>query len=153
MTKYLLDSNIISYVQDSDSPFYDAVNEKLELLNDDDEVMISILTLYEHEYGMSYANDKQLKERLEKIKNTILELFYIMPLSQKGAEIFGELKACYKRNSDKKFKKGFLEKHNVDFMIASSAIDFDAVLVSNDKIFKRIQSIFPKLRLEDWTKQ
>ena len=41
MDKYLLDSNIISYIQDSDSPFYETVNEKLELLNDNDEVMIS----------------------------------------------------------------------------------------------------------------
>ena len=151
MAKYLLDSNIISYFQDSDSPFYETVNENLESLNDNDEVMISILTLYEHEFGMSYANDEQLKERLKKVKNTILQLFYIIPLSEEGAKTFGELKACYRRNTDKKLKKGFLEKHNVDFMIASSAIAFDAVLVSNDKLFKKIQSIFPRLRLEDWT--
>jgi hypothetical protein len=36
-------------------------------------------------------------------------------------------------------------------MIASSAIDFGAVPVSNDKIFKQIQSIFPRFMLEDWT--
>jgi predicted nucleic acid-binding protein len=151
MAKYLFDSNIVSYLQDSESPFYEAVSEKLELLNNDDEVMISILTLYEHQYGMSYADDRQLKERLEKVKNTILQLFYIMPLSINGAEIFGEIKASYKRNSDKKLKKGILEKHNVDFMIASSAIDYEAVLISNDKIFKQIQILFPKLMLEDWT--
>ena len=80
-----------------------------------------------------------------------LQLFYIMPLSINGAEIFGEIKASYKRNSDKKLKKGILEKHNVDFMIASSAIDYEAVLISNDKIFKQIQILFPKLMLEDWT--
>jgi predicted nucleic acid-binding protein len=151
MTKYLLDSNIISYCQDSNSPFYDTVNKKLELLNDDDEVMISVLTLYEHEFGVFDTSDQQLKKRLQNVKNTILDLFYVMPLSQDGAEIFGELKAYYKINSDKNLKKGFLEKHNVDFMIASSAIYFNAILVSNDKIFKRIQSIFPRLIVEDWT--
>jgi hypothetical protein len=36
-------------------------------------------------------------------------------------------------------------------MIASSAIDFGAVLISNDKILKQIQSLFPQLMLEDWT--
>ena len=74
MAKYLFDSNIVSYLQDSEFPFYEAVSEKLELLNNDDEVMISILTLYEHQYGMSYADDRQLKERLEKVKNTILAI-------------------------------------------------------------------------------
>jgi hypothetical protein len=44
---------------------------------------------------MSHTDNKQLKERLAKVKNTILQLFYIMPLSKEGAEIFGELKASY----------------------------------------------------------
>ncbi|MBF0552907.1 MAG: hypothetical protein HQK60_20520 [Deltaproteobacteria bacterium] len=57
MKKYLLDSNIVSYMNDPESPFFDAVNKRLAAVSDQDEITISILTPYEHYYGLAKAND------------------------------------------------------------------------------------------------
>jgi predicted nucleic acid-binding protein len=43
-----------------------------------------------------------------------------------------------------------VDRHDVDFILASSAIAEDAVLVSNDKIFLSVRDIEPTLRLENW---
>lgn len=47
-------------------------------------------------------------------------------------------------------KKEDLMKHNVDFILATTAITEDIVLVSNDQIFRDIQEVSPGLRLENW---
>jgi predicted nucleic acid-binding protein len=43
-----------------------------------------------------------------------------------------------------------LDQHNIDLILASSAIAEDATLVSNDKIFLSIKEIEPTLKLENW---
>lgn len=43
-----------------------------------------------------------------------------------------------------------LDQHNIDFILASSAIAEEAVLVGNDKIFLLIRDVEPALRLENW---
>ena len=44
---YLLDTNIISYLTDPQSPYRAKVKERLFSLSEDDSVAVSILTLYE----------------------------------------------------------------------------------------------------------
>jgi predicted nucleic acid-binding protein len=36
-------------------------------------------------------------------------------------------------------------------ILASTAIEIGAILVSNDKIFRKIQEVQPDLQLENWT--
>jgi predicted nucleic acid-binding protein len=43
-----------------------------------------------------------------------------------------------------------LKKNDFDFLIASSAIAHEAILISNDKIFGIIQDIEPSLAHENW---
>ena len=54
MTLYLLDTNTISYLSDSDSPFHSRAKRRLGGLPSGDEGVISVLTLYELTYGFSY---------------------------------------------------------------------------------------------------
>ncbi|MGD9732721.1 MAG: type II toxin-antitoxin system VapC family toxin [Desulfamplus sp.] len=86
-----MDTNIISYLEDSNSSFYNVLIDKIGSLDDSDIVSISVLSLYEYEYSITHA-DEILREELQKTKNTIKEIFQVLPLTIEGAEIFGRLK-------------------------------------------------------------
>lgn len=78
-------------------------------------------------------------------------------MSQKGAEIFGELKSAYRhrlekdRNLKKKEMEKHLDYHSIDLIIASSALEQGTILVSNDSIFTIFEEIYPDLKVENWT--
>lgn len=44
-----------------------------------------------------------------------------------------------------------LQRHAIDCMIASTALDRGATLVSNDALFGRLAKLNPALRVADWT--
>ncbi|MBF0495337.1 MAG: PIN domain-containing protein [Deltaproteobacteria bacterium] len=160
MRKYLLDSNIISYLYDAKSPFRDAIKKNLTSVAEEDEVVVSILTIYEHYYGMAKAesaNDADLVERLEKACSILLKKFPILPLSIAGAKEFGKLKDEYRKILEKvitkkKDLKKHLERKSIDLMLAGSAIAENAIFVSNDEIFETIKEMRPDFRLENWTR-
>ncbi len=146
--KYLLDTNILSYLEEQASPFHAKTKERLFRLSDEDEIFIPILILYELRYSVSAASPEKT-ERLKALVRSYLEQFPVLHLAEKGAEIFGDIKAKY-RDERPGINQKALDQHNIDFILASSAIAEDAVLVSNDKIFLAIKDIEPSLKLENW---
>ncbi|MCP4353396.1 MAG: type II toxin-antitoxin system VapC family toxin, partial [Desulfobacterales bacterium] len=50
--KYILDTNIITYLHEQSSPFHNKVKNNLSSLCDDDKVYVSVFSLYEIEYGI-----------------------------------------------------------------------------------------------------
>ena len=146
MAKFLLDTNILSYLEDPSSLFHGSVKKKISRLNDEDSLCISILSIYELQYGLHKAEGK-LRKSINKSLETAMKL-PIIPLNLKGAAVFGELKSRHKTAS-----RIDVERHNFDFMIAGSAIAAGAVLVSNDKIFERIAELHEDFRLENWAQE
>ena len=57
--KYLLDSNTVSDFYDKFSTGYPKISQQLSALTDAESVYISILTLYELEYGHANAPDEK----------------------------------------------------------------------------------------------
>ena len=53
MTKYLLDTNIPVYLEDPDSSFHHPVKERCQQLQDEDQVFVSVLSLYELYYAVA----------------------------------------------------------------------------------------------------
>jgi len=151
---YLLDTNIISYLTDSKSPYRNAVKEKLFSLSEKDRVAVSIITLYELAYGLATLekskkdknniNEKLFESGIEFIK----EYLDIFPLSVEEIDIFGKIKAKYKEQTGINTKA--LKKNDLDFLIASTAISQGAVLVSNDGIFEDIVEYGFGLEFEEW---
>lgn len=151
---YLLDTNIISYLTDSKSPHRQSVKDKLFSLSAEDRVAVSIVTLYELAYGLatfektkkddSDRDEKLFKSGIEFIK----EYLEIFPLSVEEIDIFGKLKAKYKQETGINTKA--LKKNDLDFLIASTAISQEAVLVSNDGIFGDIVNYGFGLKFEEW---
>ena len=59
-------------------------------------------------------------------------------------------KATYRKDTG--IQKKPLKKHDVDFILSSTAVEYDLIIVSNDTIFQKIQEIFNNLQVENWTK-
>jgi predicted nucleic acid-binding protein len=121
--------------------------EKLASLPDGSEVSFSMISAYEYQHGIAKAR-KSIAENLKKAWQTFLELFEVLPLTLKGAEIFGEIKTQYEKYTG--IGKKEIKRHNADFILASTAIEKDAAIVSDDKIFEIIQRFYPSLKVENW---
>jgi len=145
---YLLDSNTLSDLYNASAPAHPKILQCLSTLTDADKVCFSILSLYEFEYG--FANAPESKK--VRIRQKIIQMqkdFCCLSLTPQGAELFGLLKKSIKdlRNLNQEN----LKKHNIDLMMISTAITENCMLVSADKIFTDIQTVFADLTTEDWT--
>jgi predicted nucleic acid-binding protein len=49
------------------------------------------------------------------------------------------------------YHENILDRATVDLVIASTAIESNTILVSNDDIYGRVQSLWPDFRWENWT--
>ncbi len=145
--KYILDTNIVSYSINRHAHFHKNVIARLSSLAENDAVCISVLTLYEAEYGALSVTEEH-RERVIKAREIMRRLFDIIPVSENGAEIFGRIKKAYRQKTN--MPRKLLDQHNIDLILASSAIAEDATLVSNDKIFLDIKDIEPSLKMENW---
>lgn len=145
--KYLLDGNIITELEDRTKPCYKVIRSKLASLSDEDCAYISIISAYEYQDGIAKAAEP-LSENLKNAWQTFLDLFELLPLTLKGAEIYGEIKTLYEKHTG--IGKKEIKRHTVDFILASTAIAAEAIIVSDDRIFEKIRDIYPSLLLENW---
>ncbi len=145
--KYLLDSETISDLSNRKSSAYTNLNAKLRSMNDDDIIYVSVITLYELEYGYANADDS-IREIIREKNNSVVDQFTILPLNKEGSIIFGKLKAIFV--NDKKLNKKSAKRHNVDIILACAAIFEKCVLVSKDKIFPELKRLYPEFQCESW---
>jgi predicted nucleic acid-binding protein len=152
MAKYLFDTNTISTLFDisgKENENNDHLCSKLQSLKNHDEIYISILTLYELEYGYEKAPNS-IKPKIRFIINQIKLRFPILPLSQEGSQFWFTKKRSNHRK--KSFKKQ-ASKHNIDIILASTALVESCILVSDDSIYSEyLQKIDQNLNTENWTK-
>ncbi len=152
MNKYILDTDVVSYLRDRESIYHSQVVEHLSRLNDDDIVGISAMSIYELTYGMDSFKDEKLKMIF---KNALKFLkqdsdVNIFPLDANGASFFSQLKLQYKNATG--IAANDAKKNDFDLVIASIAMGQEAILVSNDGIFKRLAELEPKSKYENWLK-
>ena len=150
MNKYILDTDIVSYLWDEKSVHHQKVVEHLNRLNDEDILGISVMSIYELTYGMDSFKDEKLKaifkNALEFLKND--QDANIFSLDANGATFFSQLKLKYKKATGIKSKEA--KKNDLDLVIASIAMGQDAILISNDKIFEKLTELEPKFKWENW---
>lgn len=143
MRTYLLDTNIVSYLADPSSPFHERVADAIRSLPDESRLAISLLTLYELTYGQ--VRDPGRRHLLAIVRE---EGVGVLAPSEAGAEIFAGLKDAYRLHTGARDRE--LVRHNVDLILASTAIVEGAVLVSNDGIFAALSRLEPRLEVENW---
>jgi predicted nucleic acid-binding protein len=140
MARYLLDTNTLSYLIDTAAAGHAAVHARLASLADTDEVALSVLSLYELHHWFAYDPAAFAAAR------EIIGSFPVLPLPEAGAAVFGALL----RDLRPEIGRGDIQRHAVDCMIAVTALDRSAVLVSNDALFGRLAKLDPALRLANW---
>lgn len=145
--RYLLESDGLSDLYDPEAPSHEAVTRRLSLLEDSDQVFLSILALYELEYGFANASEEKKPVIRQRISDA-QEDFPVLPLTAEAARLFGSFKASLRRM--RQLSDRGAKAHNIDLMIAATAITEDCVLISEDSIYPDVQRLFPDLKLESW---
>lgn len=145
--RYLLDSDALSDLYDPEAPGHEKVTQRLASLESSDQVFISILSLYELEYG--FANAPEVKKpAIRKRISDAQKDFLLLPLTPEGADLFGHIKKGLRQLRQLNDKKS--KSHNIDLMIAATAISEECVLVSLDAIYPDVQQLHASLKVESW---
>jgi tRNA(fMet)-specific endonuclease VapC len=131
--KYILDTNILVAVLNGQK---EAV-ESLDSLGIEHEAVLSVIVFGELCYGA--LSSARTAENLAKI-NGLAAVLVLAPVDRAVARRFAEVKALLRRAG--------IAKSDADLFIAATALELDAVLVTNDRALH--DSSIPGLKLENW---
>lgn len=144
---YLLDSDSLSDLYEPVSSGHQSITQRIASLSNTDLVVVSILSLYEMEYG--YANaPEDIRPAIRRRISAAQSHFSLLPLTPEAARLFGTLKA--RLATLRRLSKKASKSHNVDLMMAATAITEGCTLISADGIYSDLQQIDPTLRVENW---
>jgi tRNA(fMet)-specific endonuclease VapC len=130
--RYLLDTNTASYVIKGNIP---GVRERL-LKIPMAEVAISVVTEAELRFGAARKPEaKQLGTAIEEFLLRVES----QPWDSDAAKHYASLRATLEREGE--------PMGNLDMMVAAQALAKQLVLVTHDRVFRRVK----RLRIEDWT--
>lgn len=130
---YLLDTNTCSYIIKGNRPHVREHLVKVPI----SEISISAVTEAELRFGVVRLSDaKSLKIAVEEF----LRRVEILAWDPKAAVEYARLRTTLETAGQ--------PIGNLDLMIAAQAASIDAVLVTSDRVFRRIHG----LTIEDWTK-
>jgi len=130
MTRYMLDTNTVSYLMRGHNAVGKAVFSK-----DYDDLCISSMTEAELLYGLSRRPEAT---RRAQTVHEFLDRIESLPWARKEAVCYGRLRADMERSGK--------NLQPTDMFIAAHAFSIGAVLVTSDLAFRHV----PGLEVEDW---
>jgi tRNA(fMet)-specific endonuclease VapC len=128
---YLLDTNTVSYVIKGNFP---RVRERL-LKIPMSQVGISVITEAELRFGLAR---KPEAKKLKMVVEEFLLRVEVLPWDSEAAQHYAGTRAALELKGE--------PIGNLDLMIAAQALAAGAVLVTSDRVFRRVKG----LKLEDW---
>jgi tRNA(fMet)-specific endonuclease VapC len=131
--RYLLDTNTCSYIIKANVP---RVRERLMRVPMA-EVGISVVTEAELRFGVERRPEAVT---LKKVVEEFLQLVEVLPWNSEVARHYASIRAALEREVE--------PMGNLDLMIAAQAVAGEAVLVTHDQVFRRVNG----LRCDDWSK-
>lgn len=131
MARYLLDTNTASYAIKGNVP---RVRERLLRIPVSD-VAISVITEAELRFGVLRRPDAK---RLNVVVEEFLRFAEVKPWDSDAALRYAELRTALEHEGR--------PMGNLDMMIAAHALALGTVLVTNDRVFRRVKG----LKVEDW---
>lgn len=131
--RYLPDTNILIAAFNAE----DNVKSALNALNPEDEVLLSVVVWAELHFGALCS--AKMDENLKRIK-ALCSTLPLVEISYKKAARFAVLKA--------ELRKRGLSKSDLDLLIAASAIEENAVLVTDDNAL--LDNSVPGLVVQNW---
>jgi tRNA(fMet)-specific endonuclease VapC len=133
MIRYLLDTNTASYAIKGNVA---RVREQLLKIAMAD-VGISVITEAELRFGVARLPSAI---RLKDLVEEFLLRVEVLPWNSAAANRYAEIRAALERSGK--------PMGNMDMLIAAHALSVEAVLVTHDRVFRRVKG----LKLEDWSK-
>jgi len=130
---YLLDTNVASYVIKGNIPQVRQRLVKVPLAS----VAISVVTEAELRFGVAR---KPEAARLKIAVEEFLLRINVSPWDSEAAKQYAHVRSALEVSGE--------PMGNLDLMIAAHALSIQAVLVTNDRVFRRVK----QLQIEDWTK-
>lgn len=130
MIKYILDTNIVSYILRKNPIVLDKLKQ-LPIAA----LFISSITEGELQFGLAKKPDAKV---LHAMVEEFLKYVEVLPWNTDTAKAYGYLRASLE-NQGKSIS-------SLDLLIAAHAISLNAVLVTNDLAFQNIES----LKIENW---
>jgi len=131
--RYFLDTNTASYVIKGNFP---RVRERL-LKVPMSEVGISVVTEAELRFGVVRLPEAT---KLKIVVEEFLLRVEVLPWNSEAAQHYARIRAMLEREGE--------PMGNLDMMIAAQAMAAEAVLVTHDRVFRRVKG----LKVEDWSK-
>ena len=131
--RYLLDTNTVSYVIKGNFPH---VRQRLMQVPIR-EVGISVITEAELRFGVARLPQAT---KLAIVVEEFLRRVEVLGWDSQAAQRYAQLRAALEEHGE--------PMGNLDLMIAAQAIAADAILVTNDRGFRKVKG----LRIEDWRK-
>jgi tRNA(fMet)-specific endonuclease VapC len=130
MTRYLLDTNIVSDVmRNPDGPAEQALRK-----NADAEIGISLIVKGEVLFGLVRNANTKGRKRFD----VLLEAIEVWSMPDGVADIYGQVRAAMERSGAKMGPN--------DMWIAAHSLLLDAILVTDDRRFNSV----PGLKIENW---
>jgi len=133
MVRYLLDTNTASYAIKGNVA---RVRERL-LSTPMAEIGISVVTEAELRFGVARL---LAAIRLKTLVEEFLLRVEVLPWTSLAAKRYAEIRAALERSGK--------PMGNMDMLIAAHALAVEAVLVTHDRVFRRVKA----LKLEDWSR-
>ena len=133
MVRHLLDTNTASYAIKGNVA---SVRERL-LSTPMAEIGISVITGAELRFGVARL---PAPIRLKTLVEEFLLRVEVLPWTSEAAHRYAEIRAALERSGK--------PMGNMDMLIAAHALAAEAVLVTHDRVFRRVKG----LKLEDWSK-
>jgi tRNA(fMet)-specific endonuclease VapC len=131
-TRYLLDTNMVSYVIKGKFP---RVREHLLKVP---MALVSISTITEAELRFGVARRPEAVGLKTAVEEFLLRV-EVLPWDSEAAQHYARVRAALERAGE--------PMGNMDMMIVAHALAIQAVLVTNDRVFRRVK----QLRIEDWS--
>jgi tRNA(fMet)-specific endonuclease VapC len=131
--RYLLDTNMASYIIKGSVPRVRKRLLKVPMA----EVGISVVT--EAELRFWVANKPEAVGLRTAVEEFLLRV-EVLPWDSDAAQHYARVRATFERSGE--------PMGNLDMMIAAQALAAQAVLVTHDRVFRRVK----QLKMEDWSK-
>jgi tRNA(fMet)-specific endonuclease VapC len=133
MIRYLLDTNTASYAIKGNVARVREQLLKIAMA----EVGISVITEAELRFGVARLPSAI---RLKDLVEEFLLRVEVLPWNSAAANRYAEIRAALERSGK--------PIGNMDMLIAAHALSAEAVLVTHDRVFRRVKG----LKIEDWSK-
>lgn len=149
--KYLFDTDAVSILYDGRrEPFHSQLHELIARFDDTTEIQVSVLTLCELEYSLANAPIEKASAIRSTLASVRRDFDEIIPIDSTIAPIYGAMKTWLKRT--RKLDRPSMRLHNIDLLIASTAMATSSVIVGMDRMYRQLRKFDGSLQVLDrWT--